>query len=257
MFTQNQLERYSRHIMLDAIGKEGQARLAASRVLVVGAGGLGSPLLLYLAASGIGHIGIIDPDRVSLSNLQRQILHETADVGEQKTDSAREALYDLNPEVTVETYPEKLDAENADRLVAEYDIVADGCDDIATRFLLHDICYRQEKTLVSAAIQHFEGQLSTFKAHLGAPHPCYRCLYPEAPPADAMPSCSEAGIFAPLAGMMGAWQAGEVIKELLGIGESLSGSLLRVDMFHPAVRKVALRRDPACKTCGNVMQQAI
>jgi len=247
---QDQLRRYSRNIILPEVGEEGQEKLLAARVLVVGAGGLGSPVLLYLAAAGVGNIGIIDDDKVDVSNLQRQVIHETTDIGRPKAESAADALHDLNPDINLAVYNERLDAGNAAKIIGQYDIVADGSDNIDTRFLVNDVCFATEKTLVSAAIHRFEGQLATFKAYLGGDNPCYRCIYPSEPPADAMPSCAEAGILGPVAGVMGAWQATEVLKELLDIGESLSGSLVIFDALKAVSRKVNVKPDPECPVCG-------
>lgn len=242
--------RYSRHILLPEIGEAGQEKLRRARVLVVGAGGLGSASILYLTAAGVGTIGIADGDRVELSNLQRQILHETGDIGRPKAESARDAVLDLNPEVAVYCHP-RIDPSNAASIISEYDIVADGSDNFATRFLVHDTCFRLEKPLVSSAIIGFTGYVSTFKAYLGPPHPCYRCFHPEMDPGMAgAPTCAEAGVFGPLAGMAGSWQAAEILKELLGTGRSLSGALLHIDAYQGTVRKTALSRDPACKGCG-------
>jgi molybdopterin/thiamine biosynthesis adenylyltransferase len=246
----NQEIRYSRHLCLPQVGREGQEKLLASRVLVVGAGGLGSPLLLYLAASGIGTIGIVDDDKVELSNLQRQVLHETGDIGVMKTVSAREALLDLNPDITVTCHQVRLDKTNIDSIIADYDIIADGSDNFETRFLLNDRCFATGKTLVSAAIGGFTGQLSTFKAYAGEPHPCYRCIYPEIPPEGTAPRCSEAGILGGVAGVMGTWQSIEIVKELLGIGESLSGYLVIFDALEATSRKVKVRRNKDCSCCG-------
>ncbi len=249
-FTDDQIERYARHIVLKEIGGAGQKRLLASRVLVVGAGGLGSPLALYLAAAGVGTIGIIDDDRVSLSNLQRQVLHTTADIGRAKTARAREAITALNPDVRVRVHDERLTPENALEIIRTYDIVADGSDNFPTRFLINDACYLSGRTLVSAAIGQFEGQLSTYKAHAGAEFPCYRCIFPEPPPPGTVPSCSEGGIIGSLAGVMGSLQATEVIKEITGIGETMAGRLLIYDALATRFRTVRLRADPACALCG-------
>lgn len=251
MFGRNELERYSRHIILPEIGGAGQQRLKKARVLVIGAGGLGSPLLLYLAAAGIGVIGIVDDDTVSLSNLQRQVLHGTEDIGRKKTESAAVGVAALNPHVRVIEHTERLTPENADRLIGGYDVVADGSDNFDTRFLVNDTCYRLKKTLVTAAILRFDGQLSTFKAHRGEPHPCYRCVFPEPPPPGSVPACSEAGVLGALGGVMGSLQALEVIKELLDLGDSLSGRLLLYDALRGDIRTVKLRRDPQCRTCGH------
>lgn len=249
-FTEAQLQRYARHIILPEIGGEGQARLMRARVLVVGAGGLGSPVLMYLAAAGVGTLGVIDDDRVTLSNLQRQIVHSTARVGALKTESARETLSAINPEVEVVCHSERLTAANALDLFAAYDIVADGSDNFATRYLVNDACYLAKKTLVSAAMLRFDGQLATFKAHLGGDHPCYRCLFREPPPAGLIPSCSEAGVLGALAGALGAMQAVEVVKEILGVGESLSGWLVLYDALAARFEKLRVRPDPDCPLCG-------
>lgn len=245
---EDQLRRYSRNIKLPEIGEEGQKKLLRSKVLVIGAGGLGSPVLLYLAAAGVGKIGIIDNDRVDLTNLQRQTIHETGDIDRPKVESARDAIHDLNPDITVEIYNERIDEKNAHALISRYDIVADGSDNFATRFLVNDVCREVGVTLISAAINRFEGQLSTFKTG----GPCYRCIYPDIPPADTMPSCSEAGVFGSVAGVMGAWQTTEVIKELLGIGESLSGSLIVFNALKGESRKIKVNKDIKCKTCSNI-----
>jgi adenylyltransferase/sulfurtransferase len=241
-----ELERYARHIVLRELGGPGQARLRAAKVLVVGAGGLGSPVILYLAAAGVGTIGIVDFDTVSLSNLQRQIAHRTSDVGRLKTDSARDAALALNPGVRIETHAERLTAENALELIARYDIVADGSDNFATRFLVNDACFFAKKALVSA----FDGQLATYKPHAGD-YPCYRCLFPEPPPPGSAPSCSETGILGAAAGVMGTLQALEVIKEIIGIGETLAGQLLIYDALSTRFRIVRVRPDPACALCGD------
>jgi len=249
-FSGDEVERYARHIILPEIGGAGQQALKKARVLLIGAGGLGSPLALYLAAAGIGHLGIVDDDTVSLSNLQRQVLHSTEMVGRKKTESAAVAIAGLNPHVRVVEHTERLTPENAERLIGAYDIVADGSDNFDTRFLVNDTCYKLKRTLVTAAILRFDGQLSTFKAHLGDPHPCYRCVFPEPPPPGSVPACSEAGVVGALGGIMGSLQAIEVIKELLGIGESLSGRLMLYDALRGDFRSVKLRRDPSCKLCA-------
>lgn len=250
MFSKDELERYSRHVILPEVGGAGQQKLKAARVLVIGAGGLGSPLLLYLAAAGIGTLGIVDDDTVSLSNLQRQVLHDTDSIGRRKTESAAVALSSLNPHVRVIEHNERLTPENAEALIGAYDIIADGSDNFDTRFLVNDTCFRLKKTLVTAAMLRFDGQLSTFKAHLGAPHPCYRCVFPEPPPPGSVPACSEAGVLGALGGVMGSLQALEVVKELLDLGDSLSGRLLLYDALRGDVRTVKLRRDLLCRTCG-------
>jgi adenylyltransferase/sulfurtransferase len=248
--TEPQIRRYARHIVLAEIGGVGQARLIAARVLVVGAGGLGAPLLQYLAAAGIGTLGVIDHDTIDLSNLQRQVIHRTADVGVSKVESARRALADINPEVRVRPHDERLTSDNAERILADYDIVADGSDNFATRYLLNDTCYRLKKILVSAAILRFDGQISTYKAYQGAGHPCLRCIFPAAPSEDAVPSCAQAGVLGALAGTLGALQATEVVKEILGIGRSLSGRLVTYDALDTSFEEMAITKRADCPTCG-------
>jgi adenylyltransferase/sulfurtransferase len=250
-FRDDQLHRYARHIILQEVGGVGQAKLLASRVLVIGAGGLGSPALLYLAAAGVGTLGVIDDDRVDLSNLQRQVLHRTDGVGTPKVDSAAAALTALNPDVKIERHAARLTPENAADLVSRYDLVADGSDNFATRYLVNDACFFAKKTLVSAAILQFDGQLTTFRAHQpGIHNPCYRCLFAAPPAADATATCSSAGVLGALAGTMGALQATEVIKELLGIGQSLSGELLLYDALSVTFRKLKFKRRADCALCG-------
>jgi molybdopterin/thiamine biosynthesis adenylyltransferase len=248
--SEEQFRRYARHLILDEVGEEGQEKLLQSRVLVIGAGGLGSPLLMYLAAAGVGTIGIIDDDRVDITNLQRQIVHATQRIGDLKVDSARESLARINDGVTFELHPLRLDADNAADLIGRYDLVADGSDNFATRYLLNDICTRLKKPLVAAALSPFEGQLSTFKAYLGDGHPCYRCLFREPPPPDLVPRCETAGILGAVAGVIGTLQATEVLKEVLGLGDSLSGTLLMYDALRAGFHKITLPRDPDCPTCG-------
>jgi molybdopterin-synthase adenylyltransferase len=248
--TEPQIHRYARHIVLAEIGGVGQARLIAARVLVVGAGGLGAPLLQYLAAAGIGTLGVVDDDRVDLSNLQRQVIHRTADIGMAKVESARRALAEINPDVRVTTHAERLSAGNAQHILGSYDVVADGSDNFATRYLVNDTCYRLKKILVSAAILRFDGQISTYKAWQGAPHPCLRCLFPQAPSEDAVPSCAQAGVLGALAGTLGALQATEVVKEILDIGRSLSGRLLMYDALAGAFDEMAIVKRPDCPTCS-------
>ena len=247
-----QLERYARHIVLREVGGAGQARLLKSRVLVIGAGGLGSPLILYLAAAGVGTIGIVDFDRVSLSNLQRQIAHRTADIGRLKTQSAGDAALAINPGIRIVPHEERLEATNAAALIAGYDIVADGSDNFGTRFLVNDACFFGAKTLVSAAVSEFDGQLATYRAgnRGDKPYPCYRCLFPEAPPRDAAPNCSETGILGAVSGVMGTLQALEVMKEIIGVGDSLAGRLLIYDALAAQFRTVKVPRDPECRLCG-------
>jgi adenylyltransferase/sulfurtransferase len=249
-FSEAEIQRYARHILLAEVGGVGQAKLKAARVLIVGAGGLGSPLALYLAAAGVGCIGIVDADVLELSNLQRQVAHTTGRLGQLKVDSAAMAMREINPLVKVDVFAERLDAGNVHRLVAGYDIICDGTDNFETRFLLADACVAARRTLVSAAVLRFEGQLSTFKPHADRQGPCYRCLYPEPPPAGMVPSCSEAGVLGAVTGVMGTLQATEVLKEIMGIGESLSGRLVIWDALQAEFRKIRLRRDPECAVCG-------
>jgi molybdopterin-synthase adenylyltransferase len=247
-FSEAEIQRYSRHILLRELGGTGQAKLKAARVLIVGAGGLGSPLALYLAAAGIGTLGLVDADVVEISNLQRQVLHGTPNLGQPKVESAAEALTRINPLVNVVRHAEYLAPENVERLIADYDLICDGTDNFTTRFLVADACVAAQKTLVSAAVLRFEGQISTFKPHAGGP--CYRCLYPEPPPEGLVPPCSEAGVLGAVTGVMGAMQATEVIKEITGIGQSLSGYLLVWDALAAEFRKIRLRKDPSCPICG-------
>lgn len=247
-FSEAEIQRYSRHILLRDVGGTGQAKLKASRVLIVGAGGLGSPLALYLAAAGVGCIGLVDADSVELSNLQRQVVHGVADIGRLKVSSAAESLAQINPLVSVIPHAIRLNAENVSRLIADYDLVCDGTDNFTTRFLIADACVAAQKTLVSAAVLRFEGQISTFKPHLDGP--CYRCLYPAPPPEGLVPPCSEAGVLGAVTGVMGTLQATEVIKEIVGIGKSLSGFLLVWDALDAEFRKIRLRKDPECPVCG-------
>jgi adenylyltransferase/sulfurtransferase len=249
-FTDEQIERYARHIVLKEVGGVGQQRLLGARVLVIGAGGLGCPIALYLAAAGVGTIGLVDDDLVSLCNLQRQIAHATARVGTPKTASAAAALAAINPDVRVVEHRTRIGVDNASELIAAYDLVADGSDNFATRFLVNDACYFAGKTLVTAAIAQFDGQLATFKAYLEGEHPCYRCVFREAPQGDFDEGCARDGVLGALAGVMGSLQAVEVLKELLGIGESLSGSLTIYDGLGGRFHRMAVRRDPECPLCG-------
>ena len=239
--------RYGRHLILPEVGPEGQRRLKAARVLLVGAGGLGSPLALYLAAAGVGRIGIVDFDVVDESNLQRQLLHGTRDVGRPKTESAAARLAEVNPHVEVVAHRTRLDATNAGELLAEYELVADGSDNFGTRYLINDACVFADKPNVWGAVFQFEGQVSVFH-HAGGP--CYRCLYPEPPPPGAVPSCAEAGVLGVLPGIIGLLQANEVIKVLLGVGEVLSGRMLLFDALSGSFREVRLKRRPDCPVCG-------
>ncbi len=249
-FTEADIQRYARHILLPEVGGIGQAKLAAASVLVVGAGGLGSPLLLYLAAAGVGRIGVVDHDTVELSNLQRQIAFATADLGRPKAEAAVQAARRLNPGPRIEALRTRFSSDNALALVEEYDIICDGTDNFATRFLVSDACVLARRTLVSAAVLRFEGQLATFKPHAGKDLPCYRCLHPEPPPAGLVPTCSEAGILGAVTGVLGCLQATEVLKEILGIGESLAGRLLLWDALSARMRTLRLPRDPDCPACG-------
>ncbi|HEX9809727.1 MAG TPA: molybdopterin-synthase adenylyltransferase MoeB [Alphaproteobacteria bacterium] len=249
-FSDRQLERYARHIVLPEVGGKGQEKLLASSVLVVGAGGLGSPLLLYLAASGVGRIGVVDDDAVDLSNLQRQVIHATGRIGQPKVESARDAVAAVNPDVAVEAHAVRLGPANVMDLIAPYDIVADGSDNFPTRFLLNDACYFARKPLVSGALLRFEGQVSTFKAYDGE-SPCYRCIFPGPPPEGLIPTCAEGGVLGAVAGVIGCLQATEVIKELIGIGEGLAGRLLVMDALTATFRRITVRRDPACPLCGD------
>jgi adenylyltransferase/sulfurtransferase len=245
----DELERYGRHLVLREVGGPGQARIRAARVLVIGAGGLGSPLALYLAAAGVGTLGLVDDDHVSLSNLQRQILFRTADVGRLKVEAGAAALAALNPGVMVEAHPIRLTADNAAELFSRYDLIADGSDNFETRFLVNDTAYGAGKTLVSAAVTEFDGQLATFKAHDGV-SPCYRCLFAAPPPPGTAPSCSQTGVLGAAAGVMGSLQALEVLKEITGIGTGLAGRLLIYDALAARLRVITVPRDPGCGLCG-------
>ncbi len=247
-FTEAEIHRYSRHILLGEVGGTGQAKLRAASVLVIGAGGLGSPLALYLAAAGVGRIGMVDDDVVELSNLQRQIAHGVADLGQAKAASAAAAMAAINPDVAIAAHRTRLTPANALEMIAGYDIVCDGTDNFPTRFLVADACVLARRTLVSAAVLRFEGQLSVFRPHLGGP--CYRCLYPEAPPEGLVPSCGEAGVLGAVTGVMGTLQATEVLKEILGVGETLAGRLLIWDALATRFRTIRLPADPGCASCG-------
>ncbi|MBI3078400.1 MAG: molybdopterin-synthase adenylyltransferase MoeB [Deltaproteobacteria bacterium] len=246
-FTEEQIRRYSRHIILPEVGGKGQERLLASRALLIGAGGLGSPAAYYLAAAGVGTLGIVDFDDVDLSNLQRQILHRTDDVGRPKVESAREALQALNPDVRVIPYKEQLTSANILELLAEHDVVVDGSDNFPTRYLVNDACVIAGKPNVYGSVFRFEGQVTVFQPGQG---PCYRCLYPEPPPPGLVPSCQEAGVLGVLPGVIGLVQAIETVKVLLKIGEPLIGRLLTFDALGLRFRELKLRRDPACPLCG-------
>ena len=246
IFTPEQVTRYSRHIIMPQVGGKGQRKLLDSRVLIVGAGGLGSPVALYLAAAGVGTIGIADFDVVDLSNLQRQILHRTEDVGRPKVDSAEDNLRALNPDVRVVKHP-GLTSDNALEILKDYEVVVNGVDNFPTRYLVNDACYFLGIPLVDGSIFLFEGQATVFVPGKG----CYRCLYPAPPPPGAVPNCAEAGVFGVLPGIIGCIQAVETIKLLLGLGESLAGRLLLFDALSMEFRQVKIRRDPECPLCGD------
>jgi molybdopterin-synthase adenylyltransferase len=248
MLDAQELERYARHIVLRDVGGPGQAKLKAARVLVVGAGGLGAPVLLYLAAAGVGVLGIVDDDAVSLSNLQRQVIFGTDDIGKRKVDSAEAVIARLNPHLAVETHMTRIDAGNALKLISDYDLVADGSDNFATRYLVSDACYLAKKPLVTAAVGTFDGSLTTIRAHEtradGTPNPTYRCLFPEPPPDGTVPACAEAGILGALPGVLGSLMALEVIREIVGFGEGLVGRLLMVDARSMRFETVTYSWDP-------------
>ncbi len=245
--TADEFRRYDRHLLLPGVGVAGQTRLKAARVLIVGAGGLGSPTALYLAAAGVGTLGLIDHDLVDESNLQRQLLHGTRDVGRSKLDSARDRLHDVNPHVQLETHDAWLTANNAMKLIGAYDIVVDGTDNFATRYLVNDACVLLGKPNVHGSIFQFDGQASVFATADG---PCYRCLYPEPPPAGSVPNCAEGGVLGVLPGLIGTIQAVETIKLILELGDSLAGRLLMIDTLGMHFRHVRISRDPACPACG-------
>lgn len=243
-----EIERYKRHLVLKEVGGQGQRKLKAARVLVVGAGGLGSPVILYLAAAGVGTLGVIDDDRVSLDNLQRQIAHDTGAAGTPKVASAAATVSRLNPHVRVETIEARLDAGNALDVISRYDIVVDGSDNMATRYLLCDACHLAKRPLVFGAVGPFDGYVSTFKPYAhkpdGTPYPTYRCLFPEAPPAGMVPNCAEVGVLGAVVGVIGTLQATEVLKELLGVGDSLAGRLLIYDALAARFETLTVAWDP-------------
>ncbi len=247
--TDLEIERYARHLVLQEVGGPGQNKLKASSVLVIGAGGLGAPLLMYLAAAGVGRIGIIDHDTVSLSNLQRQVIHTTDRIGQLKTTSAAAQIHAINPHVEVEQHPCRLTTENALQLISRYDVVADGCDNFPTRFMVSDACYFAKKPLVSAAVGQFDGQMSTFKPYENQ-NPTYRCFIGELPDRGLFPACEEAGVIGALPGIIGSMQAMEVIKELLQIGDSLVGRILMYDALSARYFETKLARDPANPLTG-------
>ncbi len=253
MLTKAQLDRYSRHLLLPGVGAAGQQRLLGAKVLIVGAGGLGSPLLLYLAAAGVGTLGIIDDDRVELSNLQRQVLHSTETLDTTKVASAAARLSALNPEVGVETYSVRLDAGNALELLEPYNLIIDGSDNLPTRYLVSDACVLLGKPFVYGAVSQFEGQLSLLHAERdGEMGPCYRCLYPEMPPAGLILSCAEGGVLGALVGVIGSFMATEAVKHLVGLGTSAAGRLTHYDALSGEMRTIRIKRNPNCSSCGDV-----
>ena len=246
-FSPDELERYARHLVLHEVGGPGQQRLKAAKVLVIGAGGLGSPAILYLAAAGVGTLGVVDDDVVSLSNLQRQVLHATEEVGQPKTASAARAVARINPHVTLAGHEIRLDADNATDIAGGYDLVLDGCDNFETRYLVNRVCADLQIPLVSAAIGRWEGQLSVFRPWLGGP--CYECIFPEAPAPGLVPACSEAGVLGALAGIMGAMQAAEAVKLITGAGEPLDGRLMLHDALGAETRTIRLSKRASCPVC--------
>ena len=246
-FSPEQLDRYKRHLFLDEVGADGQAQLLDSSVLLVGAGGLGSPAALYLAAAGVGTLGIVDFDRVDSSNLQRQVLYTTQDVGRPKVEAARERLAALNPDVKVVAHDERLEAANAERILSDYDVILDGTDTFPSRYLTNDVSVWLGKPLIYGSVLRFDGQVSVFDARRG---PCYRCLFPEPPPPELAPNCAEAGVLGVLPGVIGLLQATEVLKVLLGQGQPLYGRLLVYDALAMEVREFKLPKDPQCAVCG-------
>lgn len=247
-FSEEQIHRYSRQMILPRFGGKGQSKLAEAKVFIMGAGGLGSPAALYLAAAGVGTIGLADFDRVELHNLQRQILHRTPDIGLLKVESGKKTLESLNPEVNVQIYSERITSANILEIIKDYHLVLDGSDNFPTRFLVNDACYFEKKTLVSGAILRFDGQLSTFKPHAGGP--CYRCLFPQPPPPGTVPSCQEAGVLGAVAGVIGILQANEALKEILGIGESMAGRFLLFNALSLIFQEVKILKNPNCPLCG-------
>ena len=246
-FTDEQIERYSRHIILPEVGGSGQQKMLEARVLLLGAGGLGSPAAYYLAAAGIGNLGIVDFDRVDLSNLQRQIIHSTERIGMLKTESAKKTIEALNPDVNISLYNERLDSSNIMNLIEGYDYIVDGSDNFPTRYLVNDACVMKNKTLIHGSIYRFEGQVTVFKPGDG---PCYRCLYPEPPPPGMVPNCQEGGVLGVLAGVIGNLQVVEVLKLVLGIGKTLVGKLIIYDALNTEFRNLRLRKDENCPICS-------
>lgn len=248
MYTEDQIKRYSRHILLPEVGVSGQKKILDAKVFVLGAGGLGSPALFYLAAAGVKEIGVADADVVDISNLQRQILHFTKDLDRPKVESAKEKLSNLNPDTNIVPYKERITADNAMEILGKYDIVLDGSDNFPTRYLLNDACFFLKKVLVSGSILRFDGQLTVFDTANGSA--CYRCLYPELPPAGMVPSCQEAGVLGVVAGTIGVMQAQEALKVILGIGEPLINQLMLFDALNASFRKLKIKKDPACPLCS-------
>jgi adenylyltransferase/sulfurtransferase len=246
--TPDQAKRYSRHVLIPEIGKEGQLKLLDSKVLIIGAGGLGSPSAYYLAAAGVGTIGIVDSDLVDPSNLQRQILHNSKRIGEPKTESAKQTLEDLNPDVKVVPYQERLTRENVLQIFKDYDLIVDGSDNFPTRYLVNDASVLLRKTVVHGSIFRFDGQVSVFKPFEG---PCYRCVFPEPPPPELAPTCDEAGTLGILPGIVGLFEANEAVKLLLGLGDPLVGRLIMIDALTVEFRTLRLKRDPECPVCGD------
>lgn len=247
--TEDQIYRYSRNILIPEIGGEGQKKLLAAKVFCVGAGGLGSPVSLYLTAAGVGTIGIADSDNVDVSNLQRQVIHSTDDIGKTKTSSAKLRLNKLNPEVNIIEYSELISKDNIREIIKNYDIVIDGSDNFATRYIVNDACFFEKKPLVSGAILRFEGQVSLFRPHQGGP--CYRCLFPDIPPDGMIPNCQEAGIIGAVAGIVGSIQSIEAIKEILGIGDNLDGRLLVINSLSMEINELKISKLQDCPLCSS------
>ena len=245
--TPDQVKRYSRHIIMGDVGSAGQRKLIQSKALIIGAGGLGSPSAVYLALAGVGTIGIVDFDVVELSNLQRQILHHTGDVGRSKVESAKDNIKSYNPDVNVVLHDVRLESDNAIEIISQYDLVINGADNFATRYLVNDACYLLNKTLVDGSILIFDGQATVFLPGEG----CYRCLFPEPPPPGMVPNCAEAGVLGALTGLVGSIQATEALKQFIGIGDSLSSRLLLIDALSMTFREVKLKRNPSCPLCGD------
>lgn len=247
VLTPDQVNRYSRHIIMGDVGSKGQRNLLQAKALIVGAGGLGSPSAIYLALAGVGTIGIVDFDVVEISNLQRQILHHTSDIGRPKLESARDNINSYNPDTNVVLHEVRLESDNAREIISQYDLVINGADNFATRYLVNDACYLEGKPLVDGSILIFDGQATLFLPGQG----CYRCLFPEPPPPGLVPNCAEAGVLGALTGLVGSIQATEALKHFLGIGESLVSRLLLIDALSMSFREVRLKRNPSCPLCGD------